>query len=107
MDANAMTERRREARTPSRGGVKVYDRRSRRYRPARLRNLSSGGALIQVYGGLHARVGDRVDLALSDSVVVGRRSLKRATVVRADLDGPCPRVVALQFLPSIQLSAAA
>jgi len=110
MDGNSTMERRRDGREPGTGGVKLFDRRSRRYRPARLCNLSSSGALIQVYGGLHARVGDRVDLALDGNVagaIVGRKMLTLATVVRTEEKGPCPRIVALRFATSIPLSAAA
>lgn len=64
MDQLRFNERRRHTRVPMNCNVKIYDVKSRRYRSGRTLNVSQGGALLDIPGGMHAGIGDELQLAI-------------------------------------------
>ncbi len=108
MDAQA--ERRSEPRTITTAPVKLFDERARRYRPARTIDVSTGGALIEVAGGMSLHPGDRVDLAvdLHDRLpVVRQEDLVPAIVVRTQDASATTRTVGIRFVQRQAIALAA
>ena len=65
--------------------VRLRDRRSQRPRPAILRDLSDGGALLEIRGLEYLSVGDRIEVAAdfqTDHVRLARGRVAPAVVVR-------------------------
>jgi hypothetical protein len=103
-------DRRRHARLPLGCAVKVYDPFSRRYRAGVTRNVSTGGALIELHGALYARPGQKLGLAIdwtASRPLMSQGDLMNATVVRCDTSNGLAPVIAVQFATSIPLAAAA
>jgi c-di-GMP-binding flagellar brake protein YcgR len=105
-----MRERRNDPRVNVSLGVKVYDRRAQRYRPARTFDLSSGGALIEIHQGQTLAIGDSIDLAVeysSSAAVVHHDDLLKAIVLRNVGYDHGHRRVAVRFVdrPKVALAA--
>ncbi|HZW09171.1 MAG TPA: PilZ domain-containing protein [Phycisphaerales bacterium] len=92
-------ERRRHERRPVERACKLIHPSSLRYLAARTRDLSSGGALLELPAERPLAVGDRVDVLVDwDSRgLVSRGSTVGATVVRVGDSGPERQSVGVEF----------
>ena len=78
-------DRRLYTRLPFRQSAKIYDPVSRKYLPARILDLSSGGAKIEIRGHLLSVPGEIIELAAdfeSNSPVLNRDNMRKARLVR-------------------------
>ena len=103
-------DRRRHARLPLGCAVKVYDPFTRRYRAGITKNISTGGALIELHGALYARPGQKLGIAIdwtTSRPLMGQGELMSATVVRSDTKHGAVPVIAVQFATAAPIAAAA
>lgn len=109
MTDNGMN-RRKHTRLPLNCGVKVYDPFSRRYRAGVTRNVSAGGALLELHGSLYARPGQRLDVAVDwtgSRPLVPSAEMASAIVVRVDTSNATVPLVAIRYAASGEMAAAA
>lgn len=100
MPAPTSTDRRRDRRFPLTRPGKVFRRSTQRYATAVTRNLSLGGALLEVDAERPFASGELVDLAVAfrDDAVVPSSSLVRAIVTRVEPIDRDRQTVALRYL---------
>ena len=88
---------------------KVFRRSNQQYVPASSRDLSFGGALLEVESERGFNVGEVLDvgIALTQKAVVPSAALLRAVVVRSHAVGEHRQLVAVRYLHREPVSAAA
>lgn len=88
---------------------KVYRRSTQQYVPAGSRDLSFGGALLEIDSERGIDVGEIIDvgLAMSSKAVVPSASLLRGIVVRSESLGEKRQLVAVRYLHREGLAEAA
>ncbi len=104
------SDRRHHARLPLGCAVKVYDPIGRRYRAGVTKNISAGGALIELHGSLYARAGQELGVAIDWSTthpLIGHNDLSTAIVVRVDTTNATAPTVAIRFAAAQPHAAAA
>jgi len=104
-------ERRQDPRMNVTAAVKIFDPASGKYRSGITRNLSAGGALVEVRGGMLASVGDQIGMAIDftrAAGVVRHDDLKPVVVTRiAPASTPIARLVAVRFVEQQSVTRAA
>ena len=88
---------------------KVFRRSNQQYVPANSRDLSFGGALLEVESERGFNVGEVLDvgIALTQKAVVPSAALLRGVVVRSHAVGEHRQLVAIRYLHREPISAAA
>lgn len=102
-------DRRRDKRFGVARPGKVFRRATQQYAPASTRNLSIGGALLEVDTARPFSVGELIDLgvAFTERPVVESRSLVQAVVTRVEPVNSGRQVVAVRYVQRAALAAAA
>ncbi len=92
-------ERRTEPRFPVARTGKLFREQAHRSEIARTRNVSRGGALLELHGERPIAVGERVELiiAWTDEALLPRESMTSAVVVRAEATETGTQSVALRY----------
>lgn len=105
----APTERRRNKRFRITRDGKIYRPEARQYLAAQTRDLSVGGALLEVDAERPFAPGDRVEIAVAptDSGVVRDDAMVSAIVVRADALGGRRQTIAVRYTGARQSARAA
>lgn len=103
------SDRRRHKRFAMERPGKVFRRASQRYEPAATRDLSFGGALLEVTSERGFDVGEIVDVgvALRDRPLLRSPTLMRGLVVRTRQTAPGRHEIALRYLHRDAVNAAA
>ncbi len=111
MTANAsfFAERRRHRRFGISRDGKVYSPDTRSYSPAQTRDLSVGGAMLEVEADRPFATGQRVGIAVASTTdgVVRNESMVQAVVVRAEALRGRKQTIAVRYLGSERANAAA
>jgi c-di-GMP-binding flagellar brake protein YcgR len=104
-----ITERRRHRRFGIERDGKVYSPDTRQYTPARTRDLSVGGAMLEVDAERPFSAGQRVDIAVASTTdgIIRNESMVQAVVVRADALRGKKQVIAVRYLGAERAHAAA
>lgn len=105
----ANTERRREPRLAMNCAVKLFDPAARRYAAGITRNVSAGGALIELQRPISIPTGEAVGVVIDYTNRVGavnQGDFSAATIARREF-GAGQRLVAVRFVCPQQTSAAA
>lgn len=104
-----ITERRRHRRFGIERDGKVYAPDTRTYSPARTRDLSVGGAMLEVDADRPFTPGQRVDIAVASSTdgIVRNESMVQAVVIRADALRGKKQTIAVRYLGAQRAHAAA
>ncbi len=102
-------DRRRHKRFRVQRAGKVFRRSTQQYLPAGSRDLSFGGALLEIESERGVGIGEIIDvgLAMSSKAVVPSASLLRGIVVRAEAIGEHRQLVAVRYLHREGLAEAA
>lgn len=102
-------ERRAFTREPLSRPCKVLRHETRKYAPATTRDLSSGGALLEIRSTRPVRVGERlgVGVAWSHSPIINADSMVEAKVVRVHPIDKDRQAVAVSFLEVLANTSAA
>ncbi len=103
-------ERRKRKRKVLARSVKIFDSKTHRYQPAHTCNVSSTGAMLQVYGGTHLRIGDNIRMAVDwdeSQAMFNNTELLPAVIVRASDEYDGYRDVAVQFAQAREMSLVA
>ena len=91
-------ERRRHPRQPTDRAVKVYHEPSRRYRGGVARDLSAGGALVELHSGRRLMPGESVRLTMAGHRGLARHDeMLKAVVVRGGTSTSGRQFVAVRF----------
>lgn len=104
-----ITERRRHRRFGIERDGKVYAPETRQYSPARTRDLSVGGAMLEVDVERPFAPGQRVDIAVASTAdgVIRNESMVQAVVVRAEALRGKKQTIAVRYLGAERAHAAA
>lgn len=102
-------DRRRHKRFNVQRAGKVFRRSTQQYVPAGCKDLSFGGALLEIESERSIGIGEIVDvgLAMSNKAVVPSASLLRGIVVRSEALGEQRQLVAVRYLHREGLAEAA
>ncbi len=102
-------ERRRHERRPISKACKIFRPLTRRYTAALTRDVSEGGAMIEIECARPLMVGERIGLGVSwtDSPVLREESLIEGIVVRVTETDDDRQTVAVRFADACALVAAA
>lgn len=102
-------DRRRHKRFSVQRAGKVFRRSTQQYVPAGCKDLSFGGALLEIESERSIGIGEIVDvgLAMSNKAVVPSASLLRGIVVRSEALGEQRQLVAVRYLHREGLAEAA
>jgi len=98
--SNAREDRRREPRIEAECAVKLYDPQSRRYTAGQTRNVSTGGALIELAAPIAIPTGEPIGVAIDPTnsrAGLRQNDLSAATVVRRQIGGG-QRLIAVRFV---------
>ncbi|MBI1368047.1 MAG: hypothetical protein GC162_05270 [Planctomycetes bacterium] len=98
---NTNSDRRFDSRQARQCPVKIFDPLRRRYASGVSRNLSHGGALIELTSPITIRAGEAVGVAVDltgGRAVVRMTDLVAATVVRRDTDDSRARLIAVRYV---------
>ncbi len=104
-----VTERRRHRRFGIERDGKVYAPDTRTYSPARSRDLSVGGAMLEVDCERPFAPGQRIDITVASSTdgIVRNESMVQAVVIRADAIRGKKQTIAVRYLGAQRAHAAA
>jgi len=109
MQIELKPDRRRERRRPVEQDCKLFHRPSRRYLPATTRNLSTGGALIEIHSNRPLAAGEAVELLIDllGGPILLEGDPVTGTIVRIDSWDDDRQAVALRFDRAMPLADAA
>lgn len=104
-----LSDRRFNQRQPIARPCKIFHGPSRRYAPARTRNISAGGALLEVDMARQLMPGEEVEMVVAWKPVgvLSAGQMVRARVVRASTGDSGRQMVALEFSDAGHLAIAA
>lgn len=105
----AYLDRRRHHRFETTREGKVFRRATQRFEPARTRDLSAGGAMLEVECERPFAVGEIIDLGIAppQRTIMREDSLLHGIVMRTRTLGPSRQSVAVRYLGAAVLSRAA